>query len=225
MRAALYYAPQPHDPLHRAGAAWLGRDPETGATVPQPSLPGLDPAVLREATAAPRHYGLHATLTPPRRLATGWEEFAAAAASLAERTPAFALPPLHLDTLSGFLALTAPPCPPLDALAEACLRATDVHCRRPDAAELARRRAAGLDSEQEQLLQRWGYPHVLSRWQFHLTLSGRLDPEPMRRVHDAAARHFADALAQPRIVAEICIATEAAPDNPMLIAERLPLQG
>ncbi len=224
MRAALYYAPRPDDPLHRAGAAWLGHDPETGATPPRPAFPGLDPATLRDATAAPRHYGLHATLTPPRRLATGWEEFAAAAASLAERTPAFPLPPLRLDDLSGFLALTALPCPALDALAEACLRATDVHCRRPDDAELARRRAPGLDAEQERLLQRWGYPHVLSRWRFHITLTSRLDARTMPHARDAAARHFADALAQPRTVAEICIVTEATPATPMLIAERLALQ-
>lgn len=225
MRVALYYAPRHDDPLHRAGAAWLGRDPESGATVPQPAFPDLQPTVLRDATAAPRHYGLHATLTPPRRLATGWEEFAAAAAALAARTPAFPLPAFRLEELSGFLALTAPACPPLDALAEACLRATDVHCRRPDDAELARRRATGLDAEQERLLRRWGYPHVLSRWQFHITLTGRLDPDTMRRVRQAAARQFADALARPRAATEICIATEAATGTPMLIAERLPLQG
>lgn len=225
MRVALYYAPRPDDLLHRAGAAWLGRDPESGATVPHPLFPDLPPAVLHDATAAPRHYGLHATLTPPRRLATGWEEFSAAAAALAARTPAFPLPPLRLEELSGFLALTASACPPLDALAEACLRATDVHLRRPDGPELARRRAAGLDEEQDRLLQRWGYPHVLSRWQFHITLSGRLDPPTLRRVREAAARHFADALDQPRAATEVCIATEAAPGAAMLIAERLPLEG
>jgi len=225
VRAALYYAPQPNDPLHRAGAAWLGRDPETGATVAQPALPGLDPAALRDATASPRHYGLHATLTPPCRLATGWEEFAAAAATLAARTPAFALPALHLEEVSGFLALVAPSCPPLDALAEACLRAVDVHCRRPGEAELQRRRAAGLDPEQEALLQRWGYPHVLSRWRFHVTLTGRLGTDAMRPLRQAAAGHFAKVLAQPRDVAELCIVTEAAPGVPMLIAERLPLAG
>ncbi|MGI4976264.1 MAG: DUF1045 domain-containing protein [Janthinobacterium lividum] len=224
MRVALYYAPRAHDPLHRAGAAWLGRDPESGATVPHPAFPDIDPALLHAATAAPRHYGLHATLTPPRRLATGWEEFAAAAAALADRTPAFPLPTLHLAEMSGCLALAAPACPPLDALAEACVRAADVHLRRPDDAERARRRAGGLDDEQERLLQRWGYPHVLSRWRFHITLTGRLDPAAMPGLRDAAARHFADALAAPRAVTEICIVTEAAAGTPMLIAERLALR-
>ena len=225
MRAALYYAPRPDDLLHRAGAAWLGHDPETGASVARPAFPGLDPAALRDATASPRHYGLHATLTPPRRLATGWEEFTAAAAALAARSPAFPLPALRLAELSGFLALVAAPCPALDALAESCLRAVDVHCRRPDEAELQRRRAAGLDAEEEALLRRWGYPHVLSRWRFHVTLSGRLDADAMRPVRQAASRHFAAALAEPRDVAELCIVTEAVQATPMLIAERLRLAG
>ena len=47
-RVALYWAPERDDPLHRLGASWLGRDPETGATLEQPPVPGFD---LAEATA------------------------------------------------------------------------------------------------------------------------------------------------------------------------------
>src|SRR4051812_29789724 len=61
-RLALYWAPEVDDPLHHLGSAWLGRDAESGAPVPQPKLPGLDLAAL---TADPRGYGLHATLKPP----------------------------------------------------------------------------------------------------------------------------------------------------------------
>ena len=78
MRVALYWTPEPQDPLAALGAAWLGRDAETGALVPQPDVDGL--AALTEA---PRLYGLHATLRPPMRLATGWEEFIAAAHDIA----------------------------------------------------------------------------------------------------------------------------------------------
>ena len=49
MRVALYWAPALDDPLHALGSAWLGRDAETGATLPQTVLPGLDTA---EITAA-----------------------------------------------------------------------------------------------------------------------------------------------------------------------------
>lgn len=225
MRVALYYAPRPDDLLHHAGAAWLGRDPESGATVAQPAVPGLSTAALHDATAAPRRYGLHATLSAPRHLATGWEDFVAAAAAVATRTPCFDLPPLHLADLDGFLALCAPACPALDALAEACVRGVDVHHLRPDEDELRSRRAVGLDAEQDALLRRWGYPHVLSRWQFHITLSGRVTPKIMQNLQAAARTHFGKALRRTRRVDEICIVTESAPGLPMLIGERLALRG
>ena len=67
-RLGLYWAPELDDPLHALGSAWLGRDAETGATLPQPAVPGLD---LAEITAEARGYGFHATLKPPFALAPG----------------------------------------------------------------------------------------------------------------------------------------------------------
>ena len=49
--------------------------------------------------------------------------------------------------------------------------------RPPGAAELERRRKAGLSAAQEKMLLRWGYPYVLDEFRFHLTLTGRLQPE------------------------------------------------
>jgi hypothetical protein len=40
-RVAVYYAPLPDDPLFTAGASWLGRDPESGAPLPQPDIPNI----------------------------------------------------------------------------------------------------------------------------------------------------------------------------------------
>ena len=48
-----------------------------------------------------------------------------------------------------------------------------------DAAELAKRRAAGLTKRQDELLMRWGYPYVMDEFRFHLTLTGKL-ADPMR---------------------------------------------
>jgi hypothetical protein len=88
-RYAIYWAPDPADPLHAAGATWLGRDPETGAACPQPDFSGL--AAL---TADPRRYGFHATLKPPLRLRAGrtYEDLRQATATLAGSRAAFALP-------------------------------------------------------------------------------------------------------------------------------------
>ncbi len=216
-RAALYWAPDPADPLARAGNAWLGRDPETAATLVQPY--GTD---IAARTAGARVYGFHATLRPPMRLATGYAEFLGAAETCAADLAPFDMPPLRVEDIDGFLALVpAGPSPSLQSLADACVRATDKHRLPPSEAELARRRAAGLTAEEEALLQRWGYPYVMQRWRFHMTLTDRQG----RALKPAAEAHFAEALAMPRRVKEICVFTQPAPGSPFLIAERLRLGG
>ena len=65
-RVAVYYAPEPDDPLWAAGNRWLGRDPDTGATLQRP-----DAIDIPNLTDEPAGYGLHATLKPPMRLAPG----------------------------------------------------------------------------------------------------------------------------------------------------------
>jgi hypothetical protein len=215
LRAALYWAPSPADPLARAGNAWLGRDPETAAMLVQPDLPDI-----AARTADARTYGFHATLRPPMRLATGYTEFLGAAAECAAGLIPFDLPPLHVAEMDGFLALV--PLEPSDALqtlADACVRTTDIHRLPPSEAELARRRAAGLSDAEEALLQRWGYPYVVQRWRFHMTLTDRRGSGLMA----AAEAHFAEALALPRRVEEICVFTQPAAGSPFLIAERIRL--
>jgi hypothetical protein len=215
MRAALYWVPALDDPLYQAGVAWLGRDAETAAQVTQPAIAGI-----AELTADPRRYGLHATLRPPMRLATGWEEFRAAAQAIASVSRRFFLPPLELCDLGGFIALrSVAPSAPLRALADRCVTGTERHRLRPDAAELARRRAADLSARQDSLLEAYGYPYVLDEWVFHVTLTRRLDGPEMARMMPCAAAHFAPVLALARAVEDVAICTELGRD--FRVAERL----
>ncbi len=219
MRAAIYWAPAVDDALWRAGCAWLGRDAETGA-----ALVARDVAGFSGLTADARRYGFHATLRPPMRLATGWDEFLAAARGVADGCAAFALPALQVSLIDGFLALTlAAPCAEMQALAEAAVRATDRHRLQPDAAELARRRGAGLDAVGEALLAAHGYPYVCERWCFHMTLTRRLAVGEQDGVMAAARAHFAGVLAGPRWVRDLAVFTEAAPGADLLVAERFAL--
>ncbi len=213
-RVALYWAPALSDPLWEAGCAWLGRDPELGCDVAQPE--GLE-----EVTRAPRVYGFHATLRPPMRLATGWEEFIGAAHALAGGRAAFAMPELEVLEIGGFLALgERVPCRALRELADACVAETDRHRLRADAAELAKRRAAGLSAHEDEMLLRWGYPYVMDAWRFHVTLSRRLSAGEMRVVRPRAEAHFAAALAVRRRVEGIAVFTQLG-TRPMLLAERI----
>lgn len=223
MRVALYWAPALSDPLHALGSAWLGRDAETGAAAPQPALAGLD---IAEVTREARRYGLHATLKPPFRLATSWAAFRADALALAARTAPFALPPLALTAFHGFLCLReTAPCPALQALGDACVRELDAHRAPSTPAEIARRNPELLTPRQRDLLDRWGYHYVFEEWWFHVTLSRRLTPAERAVVEPVLAAHLGHAPALPRRVTELCLFTQAAPDAPFLVAERLPLLG
>jgi putative phosphonate metabolism protein len=221
-RVAVYYAPQPDDPLFAEGVVWLGRDPESGAPAPQPDIPGIE-----EITAEPRHYGFHATLKPPMRLVDGvrWEDVVETAHHLAAQLGTFELPPLAVHDLHGFLALReTQPCPLLHQLADACVADFDPLRAPPSESELAHRRRARLMPEQDSLLLRWGYPWVFQCWQFHMTLTRRLTAAEREQYQPTAERHFARALLLPRRVTDICLFVQPEPDVPFLIAERIPLR-
>ena len=217
-RAALYYVPDLDDPLWDAGCAWLGRDPASGRR--------MQALVGDEVTADPRGYGFHATLKPPFRLAHGWFALVEDTEAMAARIAPFALPPLHVADLGGFLALRETrPCAGLHSLADACVTGLDAHRLPADAAEIARRRKNGLTPAQDAMLLDWGYPHVLATWRFHMTLTRRLSPAEHAEICPQAERHFAPALAEPRSVTSVCLFTQAGPDAPFVLAERVRLRG
>lgn len=222
-RLALYWAPAGDDPLHARGSAWLGRDAESGDVIRQPALDGFD---LAQATADPRGYGLHATLKPPFRLAQGYAAAREATAALAARIAPFDLPPLAVHDLDGFLALReSAPCPPLHALADACVRDLDDHRVPPDAAEIARRRPDRLAEAQRAHLDRWGYPYVFEEWRFHVTLTRRLSPDEKAVLMPAVTAFLGEAPARARRVEAISLFVQPAPGEPFTIAERLALRG
>jgi putative phosphonate metabolism protein len=222
-RVALYFAPLLDDPLHRAAATWLGRDPATGSDTVQPDIRDID-----EVTREPRLYGFHATLKPPMRLADGctWDDIIAATAAMADCIAPFDLPLLSVQDLFGFLALReTTPCAPLQALADACVEQLD-HLRAPPSNdELERRRRSNLTARQDANLVRWGYPYVFDTWFFHMTLTRRLNADEKARFMPAAEAYFADAIAMPRRVTDICLFTQPEPGAPFMIRQRLPLRG
>lgn len=206
------------DPLWAAGCDWLGRDPDSGHSIPHPDRDAI--------TAEPRLYGFHATLKPPMWLAYPWHALLDDAVALAERIAPFDLPRLEVTALGDFLALReSSPCAPLHALADACVTGLDSHRVPADADEIARRRRSTLTPAQDAMLLDWGYPHVLGTWRFHMTLTRRLSAAERAVVQPKAEAHFAAAVEVPRQVTDICLFTQAAPDAPFNLAERIPLRG
>jgi putative phosphonate metabolism protein len=222
-RVAVYYAPEPADPLFADAATWLGRDPERDITLPQPAIPNI-----AQVTAEPRRYGFHATLKPPMRLIAGcgWSDVLAAGQSLAVRIAPFELPPLSVQDVFGFLALReTAPCAPLQALADLCVEYFDHFRAPPSEAELARRRRANLTPQQDAMLLRWGYPYVFDTWFFHMTLTRRLSVAEKQVFMPAAEAYFAQVIAAPRRVSDICLFVQPRSDVPFVIRERLALRG
>lgn len=168
-RFALYYCPGPDSPWARFGEDWLTH------------------ADAREIVEA-RRYGFHATLKAPFRLAPGTrlEDLIDELDRHCAAQAAFDVPQLVLARLDDFLALVpAAPQPRLDAIAAACVRNFERFRAPPGQDEIARRHRAGLTPLQEANLSRWGYPHVLESFRFHLSLTGRLLGlrEPAGEVH------------------------------------------
>jgi putative phosphonate metabolism protein len=226
-RLAIFAAPPRGSALGRWGAAWLGRDAESGAAPTPPALPGWSPADFARLTEFPRRYGLHATLKPPFRLAAGTSE--AALIEAAERLAA-ALPPpaatrLRLAALGGFLALV----PEGDAaglrvLADICVERLDRFRAPPSAAELARRQPERLGRREREHLARWGYPYVFDTFRFHITLTGSLAADEREAVRQALVPLLEPVLAEPLRLADIALFTQD-DGGPFRLVHRFPLGG
>ena len=218
-RYAIYFAPARDSAWWAFGAHWLGRDEHDNAALAQPTLTGLSAVELQLLTEEPRRYGFHATLKAPFRLADGIDESALIKRqhALAQSLRAVPLGPLRVACLGNFVALLPVHTPPeLQGLAQACVTELD-DLRAPMlASELLRRRKQDLDARAVELLERYGYPHVLERFRLHLTLTGPLEPALAERVCAALdAKIAALNVAQPLVLDRLCLFVEKNPGAPM----------
>ncbi|MGJ3263766.1 MAG: DUF1045 domain-containing protein [Salinarimonas sp.] len=211
-RYALYIAPHAHSDLWRFGSDVLGRDAETGADVPQLVPPSFEAGAFHALTEDPRRYGFHATMKPPFRLAEGCSEDALITALrdfCAART-AFRLPRLEARAVgadadgNAFVALVEPgePTPELVALEREIVTGFDAFRAPLTDAEIARRRPERLSQEERENLMRWGYPGVLSRFRFHLTLTGRAPAADVPRLVAELSALHAERVAEPGLLVD-----------------------
>jgi Protein of unknown function (DUF1045) len=192
-RYAIYYAPQPDDPLSMEASRWLGRDAFSGDILIRPHLIELADLDLDILTADPRHYGFHATLKAPFELAVDQTEDAliAALVDFCGRYKAFDAN-MAPHALSHFIAfrLTSETVD-MQALHEVCVRAFEPFRAPLTEADIARRRRANLSAIQDERLLSFGYPYIFEDFRFHMTLTGAVKDEPLRgRIVAALQDHF-----------------------------------
>ena len=188
-RYAIYLVPPENHPLYHFGQHFLGRDAHLCGPLAQPVLEGVYPERLAAITEAPRHYGFHATLKPPFRLADRQSDEALhkEVEKFVARQIPFTIPELEIGVLDRFIAVKPSwPCTALQLLGDDCLRAFDVFRAPPSEEERAKRQAAGLTPAQEKLLERWGYPYVIEDFRPHFSLTERIEDSAERyTVHQA----------------------------------------
>lgn len=214
-RYAVYFAPARTSPWWRFGAHWLGRDDAGGlppTTLATLAAPGWSAARWSALTAEPRRYGFHATLKAPMRLAAPRHALLERLDHLASSLRPLALP-LAPTALDGFVALVpSQDDAALQALAARCVQELD-DLRAPlTPAERARRRPERLDARGLALLDQYGYPLVLERFRFHMTLTGPCDPATAQNVI-AHAAPLVQRLQQeePLVLDRLCVFHESAP--------------
>jgi hypothetical protein len=212
MRYAVYFCPAEGSGLDAFGREWLSID----------SVPGVAPERFQALTSNVRRYGWHATLCAPFTLAgsTTYEEMRRIVAEIARGADPIELP-LQLDLLGMFLALR----PSVDerhvkTLSEQCVLHLNA-LRAPGTEEAWQRRAPHLDETELALFRDYGYPYVLDRYRFHMTLSAPASETEEQALRDWLAPRLATLA--PAQVDALTICREPAPGQRFEEVERLPL--
>jgi hypothetical protein len=228
-RYAVYFAPRLESAWWQAGSKWLGRCAARSERRPQPAFPGISESQLEQATLAPRRYGWHATLRAPFALAPGVtrHQLQSLLRELGEALQSFQMPPMKVARLGNFLALVpVERCAAIDEVARTCLINLHPLAKPPTPEEFDRRRAATLSPEEEFLLAKWGYPFVMERFRFHMSLTGALDgvePTIVHRLEEAARSWFSEL--PPLAFSSLTLFAEPMPMSEFIVIEQIDLRG
>ncbi len=196
-RYAIYYAPDPVSALWEIGSRFVGYDASSGQMIePFPEV-ARQAGDFAQLMAEPSRYGFHGTLVAPFTLNSevSEAELINQIGALTTDYPAVAIGNLRVSVIDKFVALV-PEKPPTEVLAlhTALLQALQPIMAPLSATDRARRRPELLSQRQREHLDRWGYPYVLDEFQFHLTLTGRAEPDVLIALGDTARTLFGECL-------------------------------
>ena len=193
-RYAIYFVPAHLGDLDRFGAHLLGYDAFTGEELPFPDRLETTVPDWRQLTDDPRKYGFHATLKAPLKLAAGTTEagLLEACESFAGETRPVPLIQPMVDSIGDFIAIVpSQRTAELEQLAADCVDHFDRFRAPLTPQDRARRNPDRLAPRQREHLDRWGYPHVMEDFRFHMTLTGRLPAERRKTILPMLRQRFA----------------------------------
>jgi putative phosphonate metabolism protein len=195
-RFAIYFVPAADTAFYRFGAAVLGYDCYTGEPVARLRHVALTEAEWAALTAEPRTYGFDATLKAPFRLRDELDPADLLADLRMLAASITAIPTLEpvVGLIGGFVAVVpATASPALGRLAADCVTAFERFRLPMTEQERSKRLAAGLSRQQTANLDRFGYPYVFEEFRFHMTLTGRVEPDRRTAIHALLQNEFARA--------------------------------
>lgn len=226
MRYAINFTPPAGDALTLAAAQWLGRNAFSGEAMEPPAIRGLGLHEIAFNTAVPRRYGFHGTLKPPFRLAEGMAEplLLRNLMHFSGQHQPFRLPKLEVVRLGNRFALApAYPCEQLHHLAGAVVQHFDAFRATLSDAELERADPGTLSASQFANLYRYGHPHVMDEFRFHMTLTGPVGASEIPRFDAMLRRYFEPLLERPTEVANLALFVESEPGAPFVVHSLHPL--
>lgn len=214
-RYAIYFSPRQYSPWWEFGARWLGREEFDGEHLARVESMQIASDELSAITSEPRRYGFHATLKAPFCLSNRHtvDDLLIRIQALAVNLRPLALGPLQVLSLGKFVALVpTKPSAELMALAETCVVSLDGLRAALSPEDLARRGIGHLDARGLELLHCYGYPYVLERFRFHMTLTGPVDQPTRQKVIQAVAEQVTrlNAVA-PLVLDRLCLFRESVP--------------
>lgn len=226
MRYSINFTPPAHDPLTIAAAQWLGRHAFSDLTVEPPAIRGLGIHDIAYNTALPRRSGFHGSLRPSFTLAAGMTEqmLLRELMRFAGRHRPFELPRLEIIRMGGQFALApAIPSQPMHLLAAAVVMEFErFRAPIPDD-ELERADPGNLSAGQFANMLRWGDPHVMDEFRFHMMLTGPVQSPDLSRFETGLRSHFEPVLSEATVVANLALFVEAEPGAPLIVHSLHPL--
>lgn len=216
-RYAIYWTPAPGSELAAFGERWFADPAE---------MCGIGAELSARAIKAPARYGLHATLKAPFPLREG-----AAVQDLRGALDAFcgirrapaggALMPAFFQGYFGLVLLerTAD----IDWLAAECVTCFDAF--RAPGGESGVPADGELSPQEEVFLKEFGYPYVLSAFQFHVSLAGPLSQVELEEVAAALKPHLAPLVKQAVIIDSLTLLGEPEGGGVFEVISRHPFAG